>query len=81
MIVAQGSQLQAYDKIDFSKPERFIREMLNFLNSVTLVTHDINVKQKNRTMSSTDAQLLLQHLMELIVPNLTKMPAFNPKEI
>ena len=32
-------------------------------------------------MSSSEAQYLLQHLTELVIPNLTKMPAFNPKEL
>lgn len=66
--------------MDFSKPDKFIREITEFLNSVTLVT-DIQTKPKGRTMSSNDAQLLLLHLMQLVVPNIKRMPNFQPKEV
>ena len=48
------SNLQAFDKIDFSKPQNFIREITDFLNSVTLVT-DIQLKSKGRSISNSDA--------------------------
>jgi len=79
-VAYQHSQGTVFDKIDFSKPERYIREITDFLNSVTLVS-EINLKHRGRSISSSDAQLLIHHLLQLMVPNLHQMPNFNPKEI
>ena len=68
------------DKVDFSKPDKYLREITDFLNSVTLVT-DLQLKQRSKSISSRDAQLLLQHLLQLVVPNVKEMPKFTHKDV
>ena len=41
-----------FDKIDFSKPERFLREIITFLSNVTL---GADLKIRGRSLSSTEA--------------------------
>ena len=50
--------LTSFDKIDFSKPERFMGEIYKFLSNVTLV-FDYNSKQRYRSLSSNEAQQIL----------------------
>ena len=72
-----------FDQIDFgSKPERFMKEIHEFLNSVTLTgLQDLGVKSKSRTISSHEAQQVIFHLLRLVIPNMNEMPDFNAKEI
>ena len=70
----------SFDKIDFSKPDRFTREIADFLSSVTLVA-DSTLRQKGRAISSNEARLLIDSLLQLMVPNLAVMPSFTPKEV
>ena len=47
--------LPSFDKIAFSKPERFMGEIYKFLSNVTLV-FDYNSKQRFRSLSSNEVQ-------------------------
>ena len=72
-----------FDQIDFgSKPERFMKEIHEFLNSVTLTgLQDLGVKSKSRTISSHEAQQVIFNLLRLVIPNMSEMTDFNAKEI
>jgi len=76
-VASGGLDLQ---KMDFAKPDKYIREIIEFLNNVTIVT-DLSSKTKSRSLSQHDAQLLIYHLLQLFAPNLRAPPTFNAKEI
>jgi len=56
------------DKIDFSKPERYLREIYEFLNSVTILNLADLMKKKN-TLNQKDAQMVLFNLIRIAAPN------------
>ena len=41
---------QTLEHVDFSKPERYVREILDFLQSVT-ITNDLNTTKTYKTLS------------------------------
>jgi hypothetical protein len=41
---------QSLEHVDFSKPERYVREILDFLQSVT-ITNDLNTTKTYKTLS------------------------------
>ena len=75
-IVASGAT-DVLEKMDFSKPDRYIREMLDFLSSVTI--HSLNFK--NKGLKQSDAQMLIFTLIQLMAPNFRKPPTFKAQEI
>lgn len=43
------------DNLDFTKPERYVREILDFLQSVTITTPDLNFQKSYKNLSGADA--------------------------
>ena len=56
------------DKIDFSKPEKYLREIYDFLNTVTILNLAELMKKKN-TLNQKDAQMILFNLIRVAAPN------------
>lgn len=65
------------DQVDFSKPERFVREILDFLQSVTITTSDLNFQKSYKNLSGTDAQTLIFNLLKQVAPNLQRAFKFD----
>lgn len=68
------------DQMDFSKPEKYVREILDFLQSVT-ITNDLNTQKSYKTLSGSDAQALIYTLLKQIAPNYQSPPKFEAGEI
>ena len=49
-----GTKQLMLDQVDFSKPERYIREILDFLQTVT-ISSDLNFQKTYKTLSGSDA--------------------------
>ena len=74
----------AFEKIDFSKPERYIREIARFLENVTLVPNNLTAKlAKSRSISAHEAHAVILKLLELMAPNLyeSEAPPFKAPDI
>jgi len=56
------------DKVDFSKPDRYLREIYDFLNEVTILNLTDLMKKKN-TLNQKDAQMVLFNLIRIPAPN------------
>lgn len=69
-----------FDKIDFSRPDRFMREIVSFVSLVTQ-ENDLGIKSKGRQINAQDAQTSILLLLQLVVPNLHVVPGFNPREV
>ena len=67
-----------FDKNDFSKPERFMRQIIHFLTSIY---GDVDLGNKGRSVNANTVSRALAYLLESIVPNLVEHPRFNPKEV
>lgn len=68
------------DKIDFSKPERYLKEIYDFISEVTILNLSDLIKKKN-TLNQKDAQMLFFNLIVISAPNFVNEPAWNPIEI
>ena len=51
-----------YDKIDFSKPERFMRDVIELIQEVRQDS-DVGIRAKTRTINASDAQMAISHLI------------------
>jgi hypothetical protein len=58
-----GTKQLLLDQVDFSKPERYIREILDFLQTVT-ISSDLNFQKTYKTLSGSDAQNLIFTLLK-----------------
>ena len=76
----QHQGLGGIDAVDFSKPERFVREILDFLQKVT-ITSDINCQKAYKNLSGADASALIFNLLKQIAPNYQIQPRFEVHEI
>jgi hypothetical protein len=68
------------DKIDFSKPERYLKEIYDFISEVTILNLSDLIKKKN-TLNQKDAQMLFFNLIVISAPNFVNEPAWNPTDI
>lgn len=73
-------QNQSLDQVDFSKPEKFVHQIHEFLQSVT-ITVDLNTQKQHKTLSGADAQALIFNLIKQIAPNYSHPPRFEASEI
>ena len=82
---AVGTQTYAaFEKLDFSKPERYIREIARFLENVTLIPNNLTAKlAKSRSISANEAHAVIIKLLELMAPNLyeSEAPPFKAPDI
>lgn len=62
---------------DFSKPDRLLKEINDFIDSVG---HKINLpdlKKRSYTLTSKDAQLMIFNLIQVVAPNFREPPSWN----
>ena len=60
-----------FDKIDFNKPEKYIKEIAHFFQAVTLLPNNFAQKlTKIKSINASEAHLMISHLLLLMVPNL-----------
>jgi hypothetical protein len=58
-----------------------VREILDFLQSVTITTSDLNFQKSYKNISGADATTLIFNLLKLVAPNLQKPFKFEVHEI
>ena len=74
------ARLPPLNKLNFQKPDKFIREIVEFLIATTNVNEKDLVKSY-KTLSGIEAQTIIFSLIKLFMPNYRAMPKFQVKEI
>ena len=80
LVKSKTDKSNTLEGMDFSKPERYLREILEFLQQVTII-NDINPQRLCKSFSGADASLLIHHLIHQLAPNYTELPKFETHEI
>ena len=73
-------KLQHLDHMDFQKPEKYLREICEFLQNVTIV-NNINLSKNYKAITGNEAQAFIYHLIRQFAPNYSAPPKFEPGEI
>eukprot|EP00347_Sterkiella_histriomuscorum_P009840 403339673 len=90
--VDEGSQMQGLSQnaiikhktlndIDFSKPEKHLKEILEFLRNVTILSDNKDLFKNIKTINGQQAQYIIFHLIKVFAPNYTTSPKFEEIEI
>ena len=76
---------QSFDKIDFQKPEKYIREIAHFLDGINILHLPELTKSMRRgqVFTAKQARELIQTLLLLLAPNFRPecMPPFKSPDI
>ena len=73
-------KIPTLQQMEFSKPESYIREIIDFLNQVT-IANDVFAQKIPKTLSGSDATSLIFKLLRLFAPNYSAPPKFTTDEI
>jgi hypothetical protein len=66
--------------MDFSRPEKYLPEIMEFLNNIT-IPQNLNIKPGQRNISQSEAQLLIYYLLRIIAPNYKEPTPFTANNI
>lgn len=81
-IYDEGSQVQglsqntmvkpkSLNEMDFSKPEKFLKEILEFLRNVTILSENKDLFKNLKTINGQQAQFIIYQLIKIFAPNYT----------
>lgn len=62
----------SFEKIDFQRPEKYIKEIAHFLDSVTIAYELTKKMKKGQAFTSKQARELISTLLKLMAPNLVE---------
>ena len=66
--------------MDFSKPEEYLREIINFLDNVTILKDNLQFKTF-KNINGSQASHLIYLLINVYAPNYAAAPKFEESEI
>lgn len=67
--------------MDFSKPEKHLREIIEFLKGVTILQDEKNILKSLKTINGQQSQFIIYNLIKIFAPNYQTMPKFEEQEI
>ena len=66
--------------MDFSKPDEYLREIVNFLDNVTILKDNLQFKTY-KNISGSQASQVIYMLVNVYAPNYAAPPKFEETEI
>lgn len=80
-VVNSTPKPKSLNDIDFSKPEKHLKEIIEFMKSVTILQDDKNILKNLKTINGQQSQFIIYNLIKIFAPNYQSMPKFEEQEI